>query len=336
MKNILNARPLCYRIINHLNKSLMSTKIDVFQKITDVIIKSLEKAETIQFKKPWIDIEAMGIAKNGLTNDPYNGINQLVLSIVAEEMGYAQNCWLTMRQVKELKGKVLKGSKATPIVYWNFLFLDPVTGKKYKRHQLNSLPQNILDRLSTSGFGKQFHVFNVAQTENLPAEFYELDTNQKAKLTDWEKNEKAENAISNTGADIQIIPSAHAFYNKHKDIIVLPQREQFEGAEPFYKIAFHELGHWTGHRSRLNRELSPDREKYAFEELVAELTSVFMASRLGFNSDMTRNIAYLQNWLIALKNDRKFIVYAAQKANKASEFLIELIQKNSISKNKAG
>ena len=105
----------------------------------------------------------------------------------------------------------------------------------------------------------------------------------------------------------------------------------FKGEEQFYKTAFHELVHWTGHESRLNRDLKGyncNKKDYAFEELVAELGSVFIAAQFGFNADMTNNAEYLKSWLGCLMEDPEFLYKAAKKAQKASNFIIQEYKRN--------
>ena len=100
--------------------------------------------------------------------------------------------------------------------------------------------------------------------------------------------------------------------------------------EAYYSVLFHELGHWTGHEKRMNRDIrnSFGSQDYAFEELVAEFFSAFVSAQNGFTSKITNNAAYIESWLTALENDKKFAFMAASKAQKASYFVTELVEES--------
>jgi len=115
-----------------------------------------------------------------------------------------------------------------------------------------------------------------------------------------------------------------AFYAPDADSITMPPRTLFPKAEAYYATLFHEMGHWTGHKSRLARDLSGafGSAPYAREELVAEMTSAFLCSDCGIGNAVEENtVAYVQNWLAALKKDSKLVVVAAGAAQKAANFI---------------
>ena len=172
---------------------------------------------------------------------------------------------------------------------------------------------------------KLYQVFNLtAQTEGLNEAFYEPPEVQD-ELKPFERDEAAENLIRETGAKVIEKQGNRAFYDIKADHIVLPSREQFKGeAEPFYATALHELGHRTGHSSRLAREFGKSfgDSTYAKEELVAELTSAFCCAHLGFTKNISSNAAYIKNWLSVLKDDSKAIVRASSQAQKAADYII--------------
>ncbi|PLX07103.1 MAG: hypothetical protein C0596_13335 [Marinilabiliales bacterium] len=170
---------------------------------------------------------------------------------------------------------------------------------------------------------KGYNVFNISQIENLPDEYYkhiELED-----LTEFEKNENAENIINNTGAEIVYLPQNKAFYNHLEDKIYLPQRKQFVRTEAFYNVLFHELGHWTGNSQRLDRPKGNafGSKEYAFEELIAEINAAFICALLGFKTKITDNVDYINSWLQVMRNDKQFVVQAASQAQKASDFILE-------------
>lgn len=107
-----------------------------------------------------------------------------------------------------------------------------------------------------------------------------------------------------------------------QDFINLPAFVAFKGADHFYNVAFHELTHWTGHKSRLARDLKGrfDQQAYAAEELIAELGAAFLCAEFGFNGD-TRSAGYIATWIKLLKNDKRAFFTAASAAQKAADYL---------------
>lgn len=310
-----------------------TNKSDIYDRITDRIITLIESHQASKFSKCWLPMGLGGVmAQNPVSGIVYTGINQLLLCFEMMEKGYKVNKWLTFKQVAELKGNVIKGSKATEVVYTNFVFYDK-DNRKYTLEQITKMQREGKNlealELRKIPFLKQYYVFNVAQTENLPAKFYEIP--EAKELKEFEKNLAAEELINSTGANVIYQPQDRAFYRRSDDVIILPIRAQFKGAEPFYSVIFHELGHWTGHKDRLNREFGAQfgDTKYAFEELVAELCTAFICAELGFSSVITNNAAYLANWLQCFKNDTSFIVKAASSAHKAAEYIKRHAEENS-------
>lgn len=166
-----------------------------------------------------------------------------------------------------------------------------------------------------------YRVFNVGQTANLPASFYSI--HDLPTLSEPEKDDRAEKLIEQTKARIRHLVSDQACYNYVNDVIFLPDRRQFKGKVLYYATALHELAHWTGHHSRLNRNLRniPGSDEYAKEELVAELCAAFLCSDLGFSLGITNNAAYIQNWLECLKQDSRFIFRVIRDAESAANYV---------------
>jgi antirestriction protein ArdC len=170
---------------------------------------------------------------------------------------------------------------------------------------------------------KYFNVFNVSQVDNLPDDYYKIQEIEH--LTEFEKDEKAELVIANSGAVIEYSPSNDAFYNWTLDKIYMPERKQFVSAEAFYNVLFHEMGHWTGNESRLNRKQSSKfgSKEYAFEELVAEINAAFLCAMLGFENKITDNVSYIDNWLSVMRNDKKFVIQASSQAQQSADFILD-------------
>ena len=290
----------------------------IYKIITDKIVDHMQKNLNPANAERWLKspIEAPHNCKSNLN---YKGVNFLLLLMETFFSGYNTNRWLTFLQVQELKGKVKRGQKATPIIFYKPLHTDK-NGNKIKEEVFNEMPAEQRKQITTNYVINYYHVFNVAQIENLPAELYEIK-NFKT-YTDFEKIEIAETILQIHDVNISF-GGNNAFYLPQTDEIVLPERTRFKTGDSFYSVAFHELAHWTGHQSRLDRiKINGSKEDYAREELVAELTSAFVCCTLGFETELTTNAAYLKNWIAKLKEDEKAIFRAAADAQKAADYLL--------------
>lgn len=278
---------------------------DIFQQITDRIAAQIEQGVR-PWAKPWSDKRqavALDLPHN-IAGRPYRGANVFWLWSQAQVMGYESPLWLTFNQAKERGGSVRKGEKGTPVFFWKFDSVeDKETGEKKRRVMV-----------------KSYTVFNIAQCDGVTVP----ERKAAPPATEPERIAAAEAMIAETGAII-----AHggnrAFYMPAFDRIQLPERDQFRDADSYYSTAFHELGHWTGHESRLNRNLSGrfGDPRYAFEELVAELTAAFVCASQGFASiERPDHAAYLANWLQALKDDPRAFITAAGQAQKAADLIL--------------
>ena len=277
--------------------------------ITNKIIAQLQQG-VVPWRKPWSG-QAIGTAmpRNAVTNRTYSGINVMTLWGARDEKGYIDNKWLTYKQAAELGGNVRKGEKGEGIIYVNFIEkIDEETGRKVK------IP-----------FLKSYTVFNVAQCDGL-----NLETTQPKILNNDERDQLAEEFIKATGADVRHGESRAYYASGNRDFIMLPAFETFTGSDEYYSTAFHELGHWTGHESRLNRVFGKrfGDTGYAAEELVAELTAAFACAEFGFNNlgnsacgTLGNSASYIDHWLEVLGKNERLIVEAAAKASKAVDYM---------------
>lgn len=279
--------------------------MDIRQVITDKIVAMLEKGGN-EAARRWTKAAGRGMPSNGKTGKAYNGVNVLILWDAAIEAGYASNVWMTYKQAAEMGAQVRKGEKGTMGAYFEMV------KRKAKDAAEGEEP----------GFFpmcKPFWVFNVAQIDGLPEGFGAAPAKQV-----FNPIEKAEALIASTGATI-VHGFDGAFYAISKDQICMPERERFTSPENYYATAVHELTHWTGHASRLNREFSKrfGDEAYAFEELVAELGAAFVMGETGLvDATIEGHAAYLESWLKVLKNDKGAIFTAAKQAGLAFDFIM--------------
>ncbi|MEO5582442.1 MAG: zincin-like metallopeptidase domain-containing protein, partial [Saprospiraceae bacterium] len=244
------------------------------------------------------------------------------LSFQQMKSNYQYSGWLTFKQIQDQGGRVLAGNKASSIFYYKLMYSDNM-GRKHEPEfvlQMSLNEQKDLE-LRKHSILLYYNVFNLAQTSGLPKNYFALS--ERPVLSEVQKDETAENLITNTKARIIYMERNEACYNYVNDVIFLPERNQFKGIVPFYETVLHELAHWTGHESRLNRSIKNvfGSDDYAKEELIAELCSAFLCADLGFNLNITNNAAYIQGWIRGLKADSRYIFNAIRKAEEAAKFI---------------
>lgn len=285
-------------------------KTSLYSDVTTRIIAELEEGR-LPWVQPWSaeHLSApLGLPKNTATGHAYSGINILILWDAAVEHIRSTQRWLTFRQAQALGGSVRKGEKGVTVCY-----ADRFTPKAEieRAAEAGEDPQQV-------AFLKRYTIFNVDQCDGLPQEL----TARPAPLPEREIIPHADAMIAATGADIRI-GGAKAFYNPAEDFIAIPPQQAFFEQINFYRTAFHELSHWTGHKSRLDREFTGQfgSKSYAREELVAELSAAFICAELGIRPTV-RHADYIGAWLEVLREDEKAIFRAASLASKAAEFVL--------------
>lgn len=279
----------------------MASKVNVYQEVTDRIIKQLENG-VVPWHKPWSGV-ASG-AYNRVSKKPYSLLNQMLLEHDSE--------YASFKQWKNLGGHVRKGEKSEIVVFWKiFNVKEMKDGKEVEK----SIPM--------LRYYNVFHISQVDGVEPLEREIVEHDPIESA--------EKIKNDyIEREGIEIRELLSNDAFYSPLGDYINIPKKEQFEDINEFYATLFHEATHSTGSENRLNRFSKNEKlakfgsEDYSKEELIAEIGSSMLMNQAGIESDKTFNnsAAYIKSWLGVLKNDNKFIVSASGKAEKAVKFIL--------------
>lgn len=280
----------------------------LYSQITDRIIAELEQGR-VPWVQPWGHAEArLGLPKNAASGRSYSGINILILWGAVIEHGFATQNWLTFRQALNLGGSVRKGEHGTTVCY-----ADRFTPKAEKERAAAEG-----DEPATVPFLKRFTVFNIAQCDGLP----ESAAAAAVAVPECEAIPHAEALIAGTGADFGI-GGNRAFYSIDGDFIQVPPQPAFYQQINYYRTCFHELGHWTGHASRLTRDLSGrfGSHPYAREELVAEMASAFVCASLSITPTV-RHADYLGSWLEVLRADNRAIFRAASQASKAADFIL--------------
>lgn len=277
---------------------------DVMQDVTDRILAEL-RAGAAPWVKSWRSIPGAGIPSNFATGRPYTGTNVVLLWMTASSRGYPTNQWLTFQQALDLGGNVRKGETGTKIVFLG-------TGKRREE----TVKEGERD---TYAFWKQFTVFNAAQCDGLP----EKAPVERVSRNPDRRDPEIDALLVALGSDVREGHGEAAYYPS-ADYITMPSFESFDTADHFYSTNFHEHGHWTGAKHRLNRDLKSRAhvQDYALEELVAELTAAFCCADYGLDGDL-RHAGYIQHWIKLLEADKNAFSRAASAAQKAYKFLGE-------------
>ena len=263
--------------------------LDIYQMVTDRVIKALESGH-IPWRRPWHSFWPSNIA----TGKEYQGINQILLSCTE----YDHPFWCTFKQAGRLGGSIRKGEKAPTFVIF----------AKETVYPIKDIDGN--DILKKGFVLRYSPIFNVAQTigidlpESIEVEVVEAE--------EYLERAKARPTIRYGGDK--------AFYNPEGDYIQVPPKTQFTSAQGYYETLFHEIGHWTGGSSRLNRNLTSEQFARAREELVAEMFAGFALHKVGFDADVKNVAAYVQSWIQALMNDKKAMLWSSREARKAIQF----------------
>lgn len=279
-------------------------RIDVYALVTNQIISQLEQ-KIVPWQKPWT---LSGIPQNLISRSPYHGINLWLLA----SLGYAQNAFLTWKQLKLLGGSVNKGEQGHIVIFWK-----PLQAKEGEERGTD-------DNTSKSVL-RYYKVFNIEQCSSIPAHFIPaLPSPEFSSIT------KCERIIE----EMQHCPvirheEQEAYYDPKRDHINMPQPNTFKSNELYYSVLFHELVHSTGHAARLNRKelvaiTNFGSKEYSIEELTAEIGACYLASLTGIGNHLKQSVSYIKGWLDALKNDKRLIVYASTQAQKATDYILNV------------
>ncbi len=273
--------------------------MDIYTTVTNRIIAQMEQG-IIPWQKPWV---ANSKAVSHATGKAYSLLNQMLLGKPGE--------YLTFKQCQAAGGKVKKGAKSCMVVFWKWIEQeDEETGEK------KEVP-----------FLRYYNVFHIDQCEGITAKYTTENAFPDGASTVETAQDIIYDYLGREGVKLVHREGDRAFYRPSTDEIVLPIRKQFVSTAEYYSTVFHEVVHSTGHPSRLNRLSKPSfcgTEDYSKEELVAEIGAAALVNHVGLETDhsLRNNVSYIQNWLSVLKNDKRFIVSAAGKAEKAVNLIL--------------
>jgi len=271
----------------------------IYEMVTDQIIAQLEKG-TVPWHKPWKTNHPRSL----VGKRPYRGINTFLLGM----QGFDSPFWATFNQISKQGGKVKSGEKGTIIVFWKWI--------EEKDEDGNETGEQI-------PILRYFRVWNTDQTTGLKVPDYGINPE------DFNPILEAETIIANMENAPNIEHGGdQAFYRPPTDLVNMPKPERFDSPEHYYSVMFHELAHSTGHQTRLNRTEVVNATMfgstdYSQEELVAEMTTAMVCATIGISQPLIANqAAYIQSWLSKLKDDKRLLVKAGGRAQKAADYIL--------------
>jgi len=273
----------------------------VYEIVTEKIMKQLESG-VAPWRKPW----TCQTPANLLTQKEYRGLNVIALA----SQGFPSRFWLTFNQATKMGGRIRKGEKSSPVIFWNI------------GDELETITQDGAKETSRPFLLRYYSVFNLSQAEgiDIPASLLqETRTNDPIEI--------CEQLVTNMPNSPAFEQSDKAWYSPSKDVVGMPARGLFHSSEEYYTTEFHELAHSTGHAKRLHRENFDNpalfgSESYSKEELVAEMTAAMLCGIAGIEQKTLENsAAYLKTWIARLKSDSRLLVSATSQAQKAADFI---------------
>lgn len=297
------------------------------EQIAEKLIAALQEG-TSPFQKPWTDDNTSGYVTplNPTTGQNYRGINAFWLAM----QGHNDPRWLTFKQAAANKWSVIKGSRSTMITYVKKFGSRPVfdtLNKPVLKPDGKPLTEPV--KLSRPMFINAL-VFNAEQISGIPPLAQALG--EKFEAQQWSAIERAEQII---GASQAVVKHGgnEAYYAPSRDHIQLPHKAQFDSAAKYYATLLHELGHWSGHETRLNRDLSNryGSPGYAKEELRAEIASLMLGSELKIGHNFGQHAAYVESWIKVLKDDPGELFKASADAQRITDYLMEFERQRELS-----
>ena len=293
---------------------------NIFTQVTKVFIDAL-KTGAPPWRRPWTPTETVpGFPVNAGTERRYSGVNITILWASAIARGYECDRWLTFRQTAKLGARIRKGEKGTMAVLFKKIDAQraPDPDDDDEQNQVNR----------NYRIARAYTLFNVEQCIGLPAKVAKGNRPKFTLEPDWQSHQHADSLVGLCGAKVRHVGNV-ATYIPASDVICIPPKGAFHSPAGYYSTLMHELTHWTGHRSRLNRvgivESYPFQSVgYAFEELVAEIGSAFLCADYQIFGELCHD-SYVMNWIKILENDPKAIFRASAQAWKARNYLVDQI-----------
>lgn len=291
-----------------MTKAHKATSVTPAQRITAAIIEKLEEG-TKPWVQPWRGLPVSRPLR--FCGTPYRGMNTFWLWMVADSAGFASPYWMTYRQCQKLGGQVRKGEKSTIAIFY----------KSYTKEVETADGEETSENRRVL---KSYSIFNADQCDGLPELYHPKPP--VAAVEPEGREARIDHFFAGVGANLRH-QGTQAYYEPSLDRVTMPPTELFDAYHHYYATLAHELSHWTGHSSRLDRDLKNrfGSHAYAAEELIAELSSAILGAELGLPvTHLDHHVSYIASWLKILKEDERAILTAAAKAEEAASLLLSL------------
>ena len=288
-------------------------RTSLYADITGKILAELEGGR-FPWVQPWGKAgtaSSIDLPSNAATGRRYSGINVLILWGAVIDGGHARQSWLTFKQAQKLGGCVRKGERGTSVVYASRF----IPGREAGQPDAGETGSRGIP------FLKRFTVFNVEQCDDLPETVVPSPQPPAVELI----MPQVERLIDAIGVDFRI-GGARAYYDPRHDYVQVPPPQAYFEPINWHRTALHEIAHSTGHKARLARDLTGSfgSKKYAFEEIVAEITAAFACAALGVVPTV-RHSDYVGSWIDLLRDDERAIFRAASAASKAANYVLSFL-----------
>ena len=294
---------------------------DYYKQVASGLIEQIERGTA-----PWTEAWKPGeksLPYNIKTGKAYRGGNSVWLASCGARRRYSDERWGTFKQIKDLGGQVRRGQRGTHVLFWQFE-IRKLARTREGKPLLDDKGQPVYEtKLLDHPRVYRYSVFNAEQCDGLPPRPRRVGTYA------WDSHEEVERVLKRSGVVIEHSGDNRAYYDLRRDRIVLPFKEQFPSGPSYYQSALHELGHWTGHPQRLNRqtllegiESGYGSSAYAREELRAEISSMMTGDRLKIGHDPARHASYVGSWVQQLREDPREIYRAARDAQEMSDYVL--------------
>lgn len=312
----------------------MSNQDKIFKQVNDIVLEGL-KRDGMKWFMPWKSGEEFQ-PMNHSSKTYYKGFNVFMLNAVMSQQRYEHNQWLSFKQCKAKGGHVKEGEKSTQVYFWKIGYYDQIKEKylsdKEIKNAWNLSEKIVVDGKPQNRYKKTFsvryyNVFNVDQCDGIVPHVLEADVpadNKPIEIAD----QLSKSYVDRDGKLRLEHLRDGAFYNVSKDMVNMPKLETFVDSDSYYKVLFHELAHSTGHKDRLDRKSLTEvsywgDNTYAKEELVAEISAMYISGMLGLDpKDSDQNsVAYIKGWCKHLSDKPKECLYAMQQATKVVAYI---------------
>lgn len=301
-----------------MSEQQKSRQEEYAEQIAQELIERLKQG-TAPFQQLWQPSMGRDFPHNPVSGSEYSGLNFLRLML----QGRIDPRWMTYKQAASVNAQVRKGERGVGLVRM-ITHVERIKKDEHGKIVRDEKGEPVKENQALEQpYFKGFTVFNAEQIDGLP----ELKQPEPV----WENHQRAEKLLTASGAEI-LHGGNDAYYNPSRDVIVLPKKEQFAGQGEYYAVALHELGHWSGHESRLNRNLRVrfGSEAYAREELRAEIASLMLTRELGLPHNPDRHAHYVGSWVKVLSEEPMEILKATQDAGRIKSFVLSFEQQHEV------